>query len=49
VADNIALGKPDATAEEFALPHRPSGAHEFIQSLPNGYDTDVNKREASRP
>jgi ATP-binding cassette subfamily B protein len=44
VADNIALGKPDATAEEIRAAAQAVGAHEFIQSLPNGYDTDVNKR-----
>ncbi len=44
VADNIALGKPDATREEVEAAARAVGAHEFITSLPNGYDTDVNKR-----
>jgi ATP-binding cassette subfamily B protein len=44
VADNIALGKPDATREEIMAAARAVGAHEFIQALPNGYDTDVNKR-----
>ena len=44
VADNIALGKPDATPEEIRAAAKAVGAHEFIQSLPNGYDTDVNKR-----
>jgi ATP-binding cassette subfamily B protein len=44
VADNIALGKPDATREEIVKAARAVGAHEFIESLPNGYDTDVNKR-----
>ena len=44
VADNIALGKPDATREEIIRAARAVGAHEFIESLPNGYDTDVNKR-----
>jgi ATP-binding cassette subfamily B protein len=44
VADNIALGKPDATRAEIEAAARAVGAHEFIQSLPNGYDTDVNKR-----
>ena len=44
VADNIALGKPDATREEIRAAAQAVGAHEFIQSLPNGYDTDVNKR-----
>ncbi|WP_158865508.1 ABC transporter ATP-binding protein [Leifsonia sp. AG29] len=44
VADNIALGKPDATREEVEAAARAVGAHEFIAGLPNGYDTDVNKR-----
>jgi ATP-binding cassette subfamily B protein len=44
VADNIALGKPDASREESVAAARAVGAHEFIESLPNGYDTDVNKR-----
>jgi ATP-binding cassette subfamily B protein len=44
VADNIALGKPDATREEVVEAARAVGADEFVQSLPNGYDTDVNKR-----
>lgn len=44
VADNIALGKPDATMDEVRAAARAVGAHEFIMALPNGYDTDVNKR-----
>ncbi len=44
VADNIALGKPDATREEIVAAATAVGAHEFIEGLPNGYDTDVNKR-----
>ncbi len=44
VGDNIALGKPEATIEEIVAAAKAVGAHEFIQSLPNGYDTDVNKR-----
>lgn len=44
VAENIALGKPGASREEIILAARAVGAHEFIQSLPEGYDTDVNKR-----
>jgi ATP-binding cassette subfamily B protein len=44
VADNIALGKPEATPEEIRTAAKAVGAHEFIQSLPDGYDTDVNKR-----
>lgn len=44
VADNIAIGKPDATADEITAAARAVGADEFIRSLPNGYETDVNKR-----
>ncbi|MEE1621369.1 ABC transporter ATP-binding protein [Zafaria sp. J156] len=44
VAENIALGRPGASREEVVLAARAVGAHEFILSLPDGYDTDVNKR-----
>ncbi|WP_251453394.1 ABC transporter ATP-binding protein [Microbacterium sp. Marseille-Q6648] len=44
VADNIALGKPDATLEEIQAAARAVGAHGFIEALPDGYATDVNKR-----
>ncbi|MDR6167251.1 ABC transporter [Microbacterium arborescens] len=44
VADNIALGKPDATMDEIQAAAKAVGAHEFIERLPDGYATDVNKR-----
>jgi ATP-binding cassette subfamily B protein len=44
VADNIALGRPEATREEIEDAARAVGAHAFITELPDGYDTDVNKR-----
>jgi ATP-binding cassette subfamily B protein len=44
VADNIALGNPDATREQIVVAAKAVGAHDFIESLPGGYDTDVNKR-----
>ncbi|SEH69825.1 MULTISPECIES: ABC transporter ATP-binding protein [unclassified Leifsonia] len=44
VADNIALGKPDASREEIVRAAKAVGAHEFVEGLPDGYDTDVNKR-----
>ncbi|WP_278237394.1 ABC transporter ATP-binding protein [Isoptericola sp. AK164] len=44
VRENIALGRPDATDEEIEAAARAVGVHEFVQSLPEGYDTDVNKR-----
>lgn len=44
VAENIALGKPEATREEIIAAAKAVGAHSFIDALPQGYDTDVNKR-----
>lgn len=44
VADNIAIGRPDASREEIERAAKVIGAHEFISSLPDGYDTDVRKR-----
>jgi len=44
VADNIALGKPDATLDEIKAAARAVGADAFIEDLPDGYETDVNKR-----
>jgi ATP-binding cassette, subfamily B, bacterial len=44
VADNIALGRPDARREEIRAAATAVGADEFIRALPEGYDTDVRKR-----
>lgn len=44
VAENIALGRPDADREEIERAAKAIGAHEFISALPDGYDTDVRKR-----
>ncbi|MDT0441248.1 ABC transporter ATP-binding protein [Streptomyces johnsoniae] len=44
VAENIALGKPDASREEIERAAKAIGAHDFIASLPEGYETDVRKR-----
>ncbi|MFJ9665868.1 ABC transporter ATP-binding protein [Streptomyces sp. NPDC101219] len=44
VADNIAIGRPDATREEIERAAKQIGAHDFITALPDGYDTDVRKR-----
>ncbi|MEV7217299.1 ABC transporter ATP-binding protein [Kitasatospora cineracea] len=44
VAENIAVGKPDATRAEIEAAARAIGAHAFIAALPDGYDTDVRKR-----
>jgi ATP-binding cassette, subfamily B, bacterial len=44
VADNIALGRPGASRQEIEDAARAVGADGFIAALPDGYDTDVNKR-----
>lgn len=44
IAENIAIGRPEATPEEIERAAKAIGAHDFISSLPDGYDTDVRKR-----
>lgn len=44
VAENIAYGSPDATIEEIREAARLAGALEFIEKLPNGFDTYVGER-----
>ncbi|MFD6280311.1 ABC transporter ATP-binding protein [Streptomyces sp. NPDC060209] len=44
IAENIAIGRPEATPEEIEHAAKAIGAHDFISSLPDGYDTDVRKR-----
>jgi ATP-binding cassette, subfamily B, bacterial len=44
VGENIMFGRPDATRSEMEVAARAIGAHDFIASMPNGYDTDVRRR-----
>ncbi len=44
VRDNIAYGRPNATQEEIEEVARAAQAHQFIEQLPNGYDTIVGER-----
>ncbi|MGX9878000.1 ABC transporter ATP-binding protein [Streptomyces cellulosae] len=44
IAENITIGRPEATREEIEQAAREIGAHDFIAALPDGYDTDVRKR-----
>ncbi|MGN0313050.1 MAG: ABC transporter ATP-binding protein [Lachnospiraceae bacterium] len=44
VRENIGYGKPDATFEEIVEAAKAANAHEFIMSLPDGYDTDIGQR-----
>ncbi len=44
VAENIRLGRPDAPDADVRRAARMIGAHDFIDALPEGYDTPVGKR-----
>ncbi len=45
--DNIAYGKPDATPEQIVRAAKQANAHEFIEKMPEGYDTIVGERGAT--
>lgn len=44
IKENILLGKPDATEDEVIEASKKANAHDFIMSLPNGYETEVGER-----
>lgn len=44
IKENIAYGKPDATDDEIIAAAKLSGADEFINELPDGYDSYVGER-----
>ena len=44
VYENIAYGKPGASYEEVMDASKRANAHDFIMSLPDGYDTDIGQR-----
>jgi ATP-binding cassette subfamily B protein len=44
VGENIAFGRPDATAEDVQRAAELAQAHEFIDALPDGYDTVIGER-----
>src|SRR5579871_6282378 len=44
VADNLRLGKPEASRAEIEAAARDANAHEFISLLPQGYETVIGER-----
>jgi ATP-binding cassette subfamily B protein len=47
IADNLRIGKPDATDEEVQEAAKLAEAHDFIMRQPHGYDTMVGERGAT--
>jgi ATP-binding cassette, subfamily B, multidrug efflux pump len=47
IAENIAFGNPEATPEEIEAAAKVANVHEFIMTLPQGYDTAVGTRGVS--
>jgi ATP-binding cassette, subfamily B, bacterial len=47
VAENIAYGRPKATREEIVNAAKAANAHDFIERLPQGYDTVIGERGAT--
>ncbi|MGN0295480.1 MAG: amino acid ABC transporter ATP-binding/permease protein [Lachnospiraceae bacterium] len=43
IADNIAVGRPGASREEIMEAARKASIHDFIMTLPKGYDTEVGE------
>ncbi len=44
IRDNIAFGDPEASDQDVRAAAQAVGAHEFIERLPDGYDTEVGER-----
>jgi len=44
IRDNILYGRPDATEEEMIEAARRANIHEYVMTLPNGYDTEIGER-----
>lgn len=43
IANNIAIGRPGATREEIMEAAKKASIHDFIMTLPKGYDTEVGE------
>ena len=46
IEDNLRLGRPDATEADLVAAARAANAHDFIEALPDGYQTVIGERGA---
>lgn len=44
IKDNVAYGKPDATMDEIVEACKLANAHQFIEKMPEGYNTIITER-----
>ena len=44
IRDNIMYGRPDATEEEMMEAAKRANIHDYVMTLPNGYDTEIGER-----
>ena len=44
IKDNILYGKPDATDDEIIEAAKKANIHDYVMTLPNGYDTEIGER-----
>jgi len=44
IRENILYGRPDASEEEVVEAAKRANIHEYVTSLPNGYDTEIGER-----
>ncbi len=44
IKDNILYGRPDATDEEVIEAAKKANIHDYVMTLPNGYDTEIGER-----
>jgi ATP-binding cassette, subfamily B, bacterial len=44
IRENLDLARPGVTDEEILMATRNANIHDFIESLPNGYDTEIGER-----
>ena len=49
IRDNIAYGIPNATMEQIEAAAKSAQIHDFMQTLPYGYDTEVGERAQPSP